>query len=91
MTPQEREKVAQKLHLLEGIQTALDNWDEVSARIYSAEDRKAAVEALGQSPVSLTDFQAYMVVDTPLSQRTQEGRRQLQEEIERLKAILSEE
>jgi DNA gyrase/topoisomerase IV subunit A len=86
MTPEERNKAQQRLELLEGIQKALDRWEDVSALVESAADRKDAIKMLGQPPLSFTDHQTYVVVDIPLWQRTQEGRLQLEEELEQLRA-----
>ena len=86
MTPEERSKAEQRLELLEGIQKALDRWEDVSALVESAADRKDAIKTLGQPPLSFTDHQAHYVVDIPLWQRTREARHQVEEELEQARA-----
>jgi DNA gyrase/topoisomerase IV subunit A len=84
------ERARIRLAMLEGLLKALDNWEEVSSRIQASADRGSAVEILGEPPLSLTDIQARMVLDMPQSRRTLEGRRQIEEELERVRAKLSQ-
>ena len=68
------ERVRARLEILEGLIQAIDQWDLLSGLVASAADRHAAVEALRQSPLGMTEVQAHHVLDMRVTSRTIAGR-----------------
>ncbi len=93
----ELEKAKARAHILEGLQIALDNIDEVIRVIRASKDTPEAKEAL-MSSFGLSEVQSAAILDMKLNRLTGLERdkieaelAQLQKEIERLGAILKSE
>ena len=83
-------RVHERLHIAEGVLHGLESWDEVSAAVAEALDRRTATETLQGAPFGFSDVQAEHVVDMRLATRTAAGRQNVVEEIARLRALLEE-
>ncbi|MGK5630218.1 DNA gyrase/topoisomerase IV subunit A [Streptomyces sp. URMC 123] len=84
-----RGKRRDRLHLVEGLLTALIDIDEVIRIIRSSENSAAAKEAL-IARFSLSDIQTQYILDTPLRRLTKFDRLELEAERERLNAEIEE-
>jgi hypothetical protein len=71
-------------HIIEGILAGIDHWDDVSAAVSDAQDRPAALAALRNLPLGLTEVQAQHLLDVQLGRRTITARAALAEELNRL-------
>ena len=79
------ERVRARLEILEGLIQAIDHWDLLSGLVASAADRHAAVEALRQSPLGMTEVQAHHVLDMRVTSQTIAGHAAIQEEAQALR------
>jgi DNA gyrase/topoisomerase IV subunit A len=77
------ETLLARLHKVEGVLSAVENWTDISDLVSGCEDRESAIHALSAPPFSFSVVQAELVLDTPLVRRTGVGRRQLEEERDR--------
>ncbi|MFD3683314.1 DNA topoisomerase (ATP-hydrolyzing) subunit A [Nocardiopsis sp. NPDC058631] len=78
-----RTKRQERLHLVDGLVTALLNIDRVIALIREADDTAAARESL-MGAYALSDTQARYILDTPLRRLTRFDRLELETEREKL-------
>ncbi|WP_329138952.1 DNA gyrase/topoisomerase IV subunit A [Streptomyces sp. NBC_00670] len=84
-----RGKRRDRLHLVEGLLTALVDIDEVIRLIRSSENSAQAKERLIER-FSLSDVQTQYILDTPLRRLTKYDRIELESEKERLNAEIAE-
>ena len=84
-----RTKRRDRLHLVEGLLTALVDIDEVIRLIRSSENSAQAKERLMER-FSLSEIQTQYILDTPLRRLTKFDRIELESEKERLKAEIAE-
>ncbi|MFE7664659.1 DNA gyrase/topoisomerase IV subunit A [Streptomyces celluloflavus] len=84
-----RSKRRDRLHLVEGLLTALVDIDEVIRLIRSSENSAQAKERLIER-FSLSDIQTQYILDTPLRRLTKFDRIELESERDRLRAEIEE-
>jgi DNA gyrase subunit A len=84
-----RTKRRDRLHLVEGLLTALVDIDEVIRLIRSSENSAQAKERLMER-FSLSDIQTQYILDTPLRRLTKYDRIELESEKDRLNAEIAE-
>ncbi|GCD42494.1 DNA topoisomerase (ATP-hydrolyzing) subunit A [Streptomyces paromomycinus] len=84
-----RTKKRDRLHLVEGLLTALVDIDEVIRLIRSSENSAQAKERL-MDRFSLSDIQTQYILDTPLRRLTKFDRIELESERDKLKAEIEE-
>jgi DNA gyrase subunit A len=84
-----RSKKRDRLHLVEGLLTALVDIDEVIRLIRSSENSAQAKQRLMER-FSLSDVQTQYILDTPLRRLTKYDRIELESEKERLNAEIAE-
>jgi len=84
-----RAKREARLHLVDGLVTALLNIDEVIQVIRTSDDAAAAKDRLMQI-FDLSDIQAQYILDTPLRRLTRYDRLELERERETLQAEIAE-
>ena len=91
----EADKVAARIHILEGLLTALEDIDNVIAMIKSSESAGAAKEKL-MAAYNLTEVQAKAILDMKLAKlaklekvEIQKEKAELEEELKRLNAIIA--
>ncbi|MFJ5040829.1 DNA gyrase/topoisomerase IV subunit A [Streptomyces parvulus] len=84
-----RSKKRDRLHLVEGLLTALVDIDEVIRLIRSSENSAQAKQRL-MDQFSLSDVQTQYILDTPLRRLTKYDRIELESEKERLNAEIEE-
>ncbi|MDH6701215.1 DNA topoisomerase IV subunit A [Streptomyces sp. MAA16] len=84
-----RKKRRDRLHLVEGLLTALIDIDEVIRLIRSSENSAQAKERLMER-FGLSDIQTQYILDTPLRRLTKFDRIELESEKERLNAEIAE-
>jgi DNA gyrase subunit A len=84
-----RRKRQERLHLVDGILTALLNIDEVIRLIRASEDSAEAKRTLMET-YELSDVQAQYILDTPLRRLTRYDRLELEQEQETLRAEIAE-
>ncbi|MEU2729413.1 DNA gyrase/topoisomerase IV subunit A [Streptomyces griseoviridis] len=84
-----RKKRRDRLHLVEGLLTALVDIDEVIRLIRSSENSAQAKERLMER-FGLSDIQTQYILDTPLRRLTKFDRIELESEKERLNAEIAE-
>jgi hypothetical protein len=58
-------RMLHRLHVLEGMATEIDRWDEVSAVASAATNRAEAIEALCKAPFRFSDVQATTWLTSP--------------------------
>lgn len=83
-------KARDRAHVVEGLLRAIDMLDAVIATIRASDDRGAAREALMAEPFSFTEIQANHILDMTLSRLTRLGRRELDEEMAKLRETIAE-
>jgi DNA gyrase subunit A len=88
-TTHRRTKRADRLHLVEGLLTALIDIDRVVALIRASDDAAAAKAGL-MSEFGLSEIQATYILDTPLRRLTRFDRIELETEQERLRGEIAE-
>ncbi|MEV6503856.1 DNA gyrase/topoisomerase IV subunit A [Streptomyces prunicolor] len=84
-----RTKRRDRLHLVEGLLTALIDIDEVIRIIRSSDNSGEAKQSLMER-FSLSDIQTQYILDTPLRRLTRFDRIELESEMERLRAEIAE-
>ncbi|WP_405990350.1 DNA topoisomerase (ATP-hydrolyzing) subunit A [Streptomyces sp. NBC_00986] len=84
-----RTKRRDRLHLVEGLLTALIDIDEVIRIIRSSDNSAQAKQSL-MDRFSLSDIQTQYILDTPLRRLTRFDRIELESEMERLNAEIAE-
>ncbi|WP_416961682.1 DNA gyrase/topoisomerase IV subunit A [Streptomyces sp. Agncl-13] len=84
-----RTKRRDRLHLVEGLLTALIDIDEVIRIIRSSDNSAQAKQSLMER-FSLSDIQTQYILDTPLRRLTRFDRIELESEMERLRAEIAE-
>lgn len=84
-----RTKRRDRLHLVEGLLTALIDIDEVIRIIRSSDNSAQAKQSLMER-FSLSDIQTQYILDTPLRRLTRFDRIELESEMERLQAEIAE-
>ena len=87
-----RHRLAQaeaRLHIVEGLLTALDNIDEIVALIRASQDAAAARAAMMQR-FELSEIQASSILEMPLRRLTALERQKLLEEAESLRASIAD-
>ncbi|MFG2785541.1 DNA topoisomerase (ATP-hydrolyzing) subunit A [Streptomyces prunicolor] len=84
-----RTKRRDRLHLVEGLLTALIDIDEVIRIIRSSDNSGQAKQSLMER-FSLSDIQTQYILDTPLRRLTRFDRIELESEMERLRAEIAE-
>ena len=84
-----RTKRRDRLHLVEGLLTALIDIDEVIRIIRSSDNSAQAKQSL-MDRFSLSDIQTQYILDTPLRRLTRFDRIELESEMERLRAEIAE-
>ncbi|MFJ5309606.1 DNA topoisomerase (ATP-hydrolyzing) subunit A [Streptomyces sp. NPDC088350] len=84
-----RTKRRDRLHLVEGLLTALVDIDEVIRIIRSSDNSAQAKQSLMER-FSLSDIQTQYILDTPLRRLTRFDRIELESEMERLRAEIEE-
>ncbi|MEV6540709.1 DNA topoisomerase IV subunit A [Streptomyces sp. NPDC051665] len=84
-----RTKRRDRLHLVEGLLTALIDIDEVIRLIRSSDNSAQAKQSLMER-FSLSDIQTQYILDTPLRRLTRFDRIELESEMERLTAEIAE-
>jgi hypothetical protein len=82
----ETKRVRARLHVLEGLARAIEDWDRVERLVAGAPDRRAALVAL--TSVGFTDVQANYVLDMPLGWRTSRQETEVAAEIDALRRRL---
>jgi len=83
-------KARERAHIVEGLLKALDLIDEIIATIRASADKDAARTALQAAPFEFSEVQAEYILDMQLHRLTRLGRAQLEEEMEKLRATISE-
>ena len=86
----EQERLAARLHIVDGLLVGLDRIDEINSVVRSSADRTAAVTALAAAPFHLSEVQAQHVLDIRIAQQTAGSRFSLEEERARLRSALDE-
>jgi DNA gyrase subunit A len=85
---QNRARARDRLHILDGLVSALGQWDNISSAVAECPNRKAAGEVLGQAPFMFSGAQVQHILDLTLSRRTLEGREWIEAEAAQLRDIL---
>ena len=88
-TAYRRRKAAERLHLVDGLLTAILDLDEVIQLIRGSDDRAQARERL-TSVFDLSDLQADYILDLQLGRLTKFSRLELEKEAEQLRATIDE-
>ena len=83
-------KAEARAHIVEGLLRAIDMLDQVIATIRGSDDRGAARIALMEAPFSFSEEQANHILDMTLGRLTRLGRRELDEEMVKLREIIAE-
>ena len=86
----ERDRKNERLHVVEGLLSALDQLDEVIAAIRASRNKEAARKALCSEPFGFTEAQADAILEMRLRQLTGLDKRDLQKEARELKARIKE-
>ena len=83
-------KAQARAHIVEGLLKAIDMLDAVIATIRSSDDRPSARTALMAAPFEFSEEQANHILDMTLGRLTRLGRRELDEEMARLRETIAE-
>ncbi len=83
-------KAEARAHIVEGLLRAIDMLDQVIATIRGSDDRPAARVALMGAPFSFSEEQANHILDMTLGRLTRLGRRELDEEMAKLRETIAE-
>jgi len=83
-------KAEARAHIVEGLLRAIDMLDQVIATIRGSDDRGAARTALMEAPFSFSEEQANHILDMTLGRLTRLGRRELDEEMTKLRETIAE-
>lgn len=89
LSPDEvRDRRLSRLHILEGVQLAVDDRVNVVTAIGNSADKASARDALMGQPWNLSEIQAAHVLDAPFSRVTQLGAADLAAEVNELRSEL---
>jgi DNA gyrase subunit A len=83
-------KAEARAHIVEGLLRAIDMLDQVIATIRGSDDRGAARIALMDAPFAFSEEQANHILDMTLGRLTRLGRRELDEEMAKLRETIAE-
>ncbi len=83
-------KAQARAHIVEGLLKAIDMLDAVIAAIRASDDRPSARTALMAAPFEFSEEQANHILDMTLGRLTRLGRRELDEEMARLRETIAE-
>jgi DNA gyrase subunit A len=83
-------KAEARAHIVEGLLKAIDMLDAVIAAIRASDDRPAARGALMAAPFEFSEEQANHILDMTLGRLTRLGRRELDEEMAKLRETIAE-
>jgi len=83
-------KAEARAHIVEGLLKAIDMLDQVIATIRGSDDRGAARAALMAAPFSFSEEQANHILDMTLGRLTRLGRRELDEEMAKLRQTIAD-
>jgi DNA gyrase subunit A len=83
-------KAEARAHIVEGLLKAIDMLDAVIAAIRASDDRPAARAALTAAPFEFTEEQANHILDMTLGRLTRLGRRELDNEMVKLRETIAE-
>jgi len=83
-------KAKDRAHIVEGLLKALDMIDRIIDLIRGSADRPAARGGLMAEPFSFSEIQANHILDMTLGRLTRLGRRELDEEMAKLRATIAE-
>ncbi|HQT99207.1 MAG TPA: DNA gyrase subunit A [Acidimicrobiales bacterium] len=83
-------KAEARAHIVEGLLRAIDMLDQVIATIRASDDRGAARSSLMNAPFSFSEEQANHILDMTLGRLTRLGRRELDEEMAKLRETIAE-
>ncbi|MDE3008041.1 MAG: DNA gyrase subunit A [Acidobacteriota bacterium] len=83
-------KAEARAHIVEGLLKAIDMLDQVIATIRGSDDRAAARASLMATPFSFSEEQANHILDMTLGRLTRLGRRELDEEMAKLRETIAE-
>lgn len=83
-------KAEARAHIVEGLLRAIDMLDQVIATIRSSDDRGAARASLMAAPFDFSEEQANHILDMTLGRLTRLGRRELDEEMAKLRETIAE-
>ena len=83
-------KAEARAHIVEGLLRAIDMLDLVIAAIRGSDDRAAARVALMAPPFDFSEEQANHILDMTLGRLTRLGRTELEEEMRKLRELISE-
>ncbi len=83
-------KAEARAHIVEGLLKAIDMLDQVIATIRGSDDRAAARASLMAAPFSFSEEQANHILDMTLGRLTRLGRRELDDEMAKLRETIAE-
>jgi len=83
-------KAEARAHIVEGLLKAIDMLDQVIATIRGSDDRGAARTSLMAAPFSFSEEQANHILDMTLGRLTRLGRRELDEEMAKLRQTIAD-
>ncbi len=83
-------KAQARAHIVEGLLKAIDMLDAVIAAIRASDDRPSARASLMAAPFEFSEEQANHILDMTLGRLTRLGRRELDEEMARLRETIAE-
>ncbi len=83
-------KARDRAHIVEGLLKALDMIDQIIAHIRASDDRDAARQGLMAQPFEFSEIQANHILDMTLARLTRLGRSQLDEELAKLREVITE-
>jgi DNA gyrase subunit A len=82
-------KARERAHVVEGLLRALDMIDAIVAAIRASDDKEAARRALMAPPFEFSELQANYILDMTLSRLTRLGRRELEDELAKLRETIA--
>jgi len=83
-------RAQERAHIVEGYLRAIDMLDALIAEIRASEDRADARARIMAAPFSFSELQTEAILEMTLARLTKLGRSQLEEEMTKLKALISE-
>ena len=83
-------KAESRAHIVEGLLRAIDMLDQVIATIRASDDRGAARGSLMSVPFSFSEEQANHILDMTLGRLTRLGRRELDDEMAKLRETIAQ-
>jgi hypothetical protein len=82
-------RVRSRLETVDAVVRALDRWDVVSAVVGASSNREEAIRRLAGEPFRFSEQQANHVLDLRVSQRLQDRRAALRDELDQLRVALA--